>query len=325
MRRRDLILTELATALPCVPALPQTRPRQIGWLGTNPPSTPQQQAIVDAFLQVLRESGFVEGQTITIERRHSQGQEDRHVAFAAELAGMNVDLIVAVSTTAALAAKRATSSIPIVMADVGNPEQQGLVASLARPGGNVTGVSNGLMAASGKVVQIAEEALRGRSRMAILWNPDSPLSAHVFQTIEAPAARTLGLALISAEVRGPADLERAFEVVLRERAEFLYAHAGMFAHQHPILAFAEANRLPVIVPLRHWASAGALITFSPDLRDQFRRVGLYVVKILRGAQPADLPVEQPTKFELILNLKTAYRLGLEIPLSLQAAADEVIE
>jgi putative ABC transport system substrate-binding protein len=325
VRRRDLISIGLAAVLPTVPALPQTRIRRIGWLGTTPPSTPEQQAIVDAFIQVLRKHGFVEGQTIMIERRHSYGQEDRHSGFAAELVGMNVDLIVAVSAGAAAAASRATSSIPIVTVDGSDPQRQGLVASLARPGGNVTGLSNGLSESASKLLQIAKEALPSLPRVAILWNPDNPGSAYLFRETNMPSAAVFGLTVISVEVRGPADLEQAFGTVLREQAEILYAHAGMFAHQHPILAFAAAHQLPVIVQLRHWASAGALMTFSPDLRDQFRRVGDYVVKILKGTQPADLPVERATKFELVLNLKMARILGLEIPLSVQTAADQVIE
>jgi putative ABC transport system substrate-binding protein len=325
MRRRDLILTGLAAALPSVPALPQARTHRIGWLGNVPPSTPQQQAIVDAFLQALREHGFIEGQNITIERRHSYGQETQHSTFAAELVGMNVDLIVAVTAGAATAASRATSSIPIVTVDGSDPERQGLVTSFARPGGNVTGLSNALAESATKFFQLTREALPNLSRVAILWNPDNPGSAHLFREINIPNASEFGLTVISVEVRGPGDLEQAFGTVLREKAEILYVHAGLFAHQHPILAFAAANRLPVLVQLRHWAGAGALMTFSPDLRHQFRRVGEYVVKILKGAQPADLPVERPTKFDLLLNLKTARSLGLEIPLSVQTAADGVIE
>jgi putative ABC transport system substrate-binding protein len=274
---------------------------------------------------VLREHGFVEGQNVTIERRHSYGQEGQHSTFAAELVGMNVDVIVAVTAGAAAAAKRATSSIPIVTVDGSDPEQQGLVASLARPGGNVTGLSNALAEAARKFLQVTKEALPSLSRIAILWNPDNPGSAYLFREINLPSAREFGLTVISVEVRSPGDLEQAFGRVLRENAEIVYAHAGLFAHQHFILAFAAAHRLPVIVQLRHWAAAGALMTFSPDLRDQFRRVGDYVVKILRGTRPADLPVERPTKFDLVLNLKTARSLGLEIPLSVQTAADEVIE
>ena len=211
MRRRDFISIALAAVLPTVPALPQTRTRRIGWLGTTPPSTPEQQAIVDAFNQVLREHGFVEGQTILIERRHSYGQEDRHSGFAAELVGMNVDLIVAVSAGAAAAASRATSAIPIVTVDGSDPQRQGLVASLARPGGNVTGLSNSVSESASKFLQIAKEALPSLSRVAIFWNPDNPGSAYLFGEINRPSAVALGLTVIPIEVRGPADLEQAFE------------------------------------------------------------------------------------------------------------------
>ncbi len=326
MKRRELILLGLAAALPSFPAFPQTtQMRRIGWLGTTPPSTQQQHAIVETFLQVLRDNGFVEGQNITIERRYSLGQEDRHSSAAAELVAMGVELIVTISSPATLAAKRATSSIPIVMASVANPEQQGLVASLARPGANVTGVSNALIDTHWKTYQLIQEAMPGRSHIAILWNPDSSSSSQTFNKIDRPATKQFGLMVVSGEVRGPADLERVFQTVLREKAEVLYPHAAMFAHQEPILSFASAHRLPVVVALRHWAPAGALMTLSPDLRDQFRRAGFYVVKILNGAKPAEMPVEQPTKIEIVINLKAAQALSIDLPLSLLASADEVIE
>jgi putative ABC transport system substrate-binding protein len=298
---------------------------RIGYISFAQPTTPLGERRQQQFLQELRRYGFVEGQNLLIERRFSQGQEDRHAAFAAELVHMKVDLIVAVGTTAARAAKEATSTIPIVV-NVGNAERTGLIHSLARPGGNLTGVSSQIGGeTAGKNFQLLKEALPELSRVAVLWNPDNPASAMTYREGEVPAARVLSLDLIAREIRGPADLEPALAAVARDRAQWLTAHTVLSPYRARILEFAAIHRLPVYVSDGAWAQAGALMGYAPDFDDVERHVATYVGKILKGAKPADLPVEQPTKFELVINLKTAKALGLTIPQSLLLRADEVIQ
>jgi putative ABC transport system substrate-binding protein len=239
---------------------------------------------------------------------------------------MKVDLIVVIDSVAARAAKQATNTIPIVMVAVANPEQQGLVASLARPGGNVTGMSNNMVGDLGsKLLQILKDALPQRSRVAILWNPDNPASERGLKETDVPTAKALGMEPIAVGVRSAADLERAFETVIRERADVLYPHLALWAHRARIQEFAVQHRRPTVVLAREWSQLGVLISYGPDFRDLFQRSAMYVAKILRGAKPADLPVEQPTKFELVINLKTAKALGLTIPQSILARADEIIQ
>jgi putative tryptophan/tyrosine transport system substrate-binding protein len=298
---------------------------RLGWFAFAPPTDPATVAIHDAFLQELRAHGFVEGQNVQMERRYTEGREDRTAALAAEFVSMKVDLIFATYSGAVRAAKEATSTIPIVMAAVANPERQGLVASLARPGGNVTGTSSVGAESGAKLMQIAKDALPQRSRLAILWNPDLPISALSVRETEVPAATALGMPPILVGVRSPADLERALDTITRERINVLYPHLAMWPHRQQIVDFATKHRLPVVTAAREWTQIGGLISYGPDLRDGFRRSAMYVVKILRGANPADLPVEQPTKFELVINMKTAKALGLTIPQSVLLRADQVID
>ena len=297
---------------------------RIGWLGLNRPESPRPR-VLEGFVDTLRAHGFAEGRNLVIERRYSEGREEQNDKAAAEFVQMKVDLIVATYAGAARAAKRATGTIPIVIAGGGNPERLGFVASLARPGGNVTGVSNMAIDWSSKPLQIIKDGLPERTRVAILWNPDNPASTLAFRDTDLPAAKALGMSALGVEVRSPADLERAFDTVLRERAEVLYAHLPMSPHRVRIQAFAERHALPVVAGTREWAHLGALISYGPDWRDLYGRAAVYVAKILNGAKPADLPVEQAAKFDLVINLKTAKALGLTIPPSLLARADQVIE
>jgi len=298
---------------------------RLGWFAFSPPTNPEVLALHDAVLQELRAQGFVEGQNVRIERRYTEGRQEREAALAAEFVRMKVDLIFATYSGAVRAAKEATSTIPIVMGAVANPERQGLVASLARPGGNVTGTSSIGAESGAKLLQIAKDALPQRSRLAILWNPNLPISALSVRETEVPAATALGMPPILVGVRSPADLEPALDTIVRERIDVLYPHGAMWPHRQQIVDFATKHRIPVVTAAREWTQIGGLISYGPDLRDGFRRSALYVVKILRGANPAELPVEQATKFELVINLTTAKVLGLTIPPSLLQRADQVIE
>ena len=298
---------------------------RIGFLGTVPPSKPAGQGAWEAFLQGLRDHGFVEGKNVVFERRYSEGREDRHAGFVAAFIDLKVDLLITGSSTAARAAKDATSTIPIVMLGVANPDRQGLVASLARPGGNVTGISNQGGETSGKRLSLFKEILPRLSKVALVWNPDNIASATTFREGDVPAAKALGMILISLEVREARDLDRAFTTITSERPDALWVHATAAPFRTRILEFADRNRLPSGAATPSWSQAGGLMSYGPDPADLLRRAATHVAKILKGTKPADLPVEQPTKFELVINLKTAKALGLTIPPSLLARADQVIE
>jgi len=298
---------------------------RIGWLDITPPPTPATRKSQDAFVRAMRDRGFIEGHNVSFERRYSEGREERQAGFVTELLGMKVDLIVTSSSAAVRAAKQATSTTPIVMLSVAVPERQGLVASLARPGGNVTGMSNQLGEASGKMLQLLKETLPQLSKIAVVWNPDNLGSAISFKEGERPAAEALRVALVSLEVRGPEDLDRAFTTLTSERPDALWVHIVASPFRPRLLEFAAKNRLPTVAQASGWPKAGALMSYGPDLADLYARAATYVAKILRGEKPADLPVEQPTKFEFVINLKTAKTLGLTIPPSLLARADQVIE
>ena len=299
---------------------------RIGWLGIAPPTSPPLQRASDAFLQGLRDHGFVEGQNVILERRYSEGREDRHTAFVAEFVQMKVDLIVASSSAAAHAAKQATSTIPIVMLAIASPERQGLVVSLARPGGNVTGMPNQLGGElSGRMFQVLKETVPKLSKVAILWNPDNVASAISFREGEIPAAKALGVALVSVEVRGPGDVERALTTIASERPHALWVHLVALPLRARLMEFAAAHRLPTVAQSSVWPQSGGLMSYGPDTADLLRRGAAQAAKILKGAKPADLPIEQPTKFEFVINLKTAKALGLTIPQTLLLRADQVIE
>ncbi len=300
---------------------------RIGFLQSSPPAIPGVASLLEAFRQGLREGGWVEGQNILIEYRFTEGRVERYPSLAAELVSLKVDLIVAASSLGAHAAKQATTTIPIVMVYVFDPVGLGVVASLARPGGNVTGVA--FVAGpeiAGKYLELLKEAVPKVSRVAVLSNPDSPASPVLLRETEA-AAQALAVKLQLLEVRSPNELEGAFAAMTRERAGALLVlpHPFTFYHAKRIADLAAKSRLPVMYPFRESVEAGGLMAYAANAPDMYRRAATFVDKILKGAKPADLPVEQPTKFELVINLKTAKALGLTIPRSVLIRADEVIE
>ena len=282
--------------------------------------------IGEAFRQGLRDLGYVEGQNIVIEYRWAEGRAERLPDLAVELVNLKVDVIVAGGTPAPLAAKHATRTIPIVMGGAGDPVGTGLVASLARPGGNVTGLSTLTPELGRKRLQLLKEVVPGVSRVAVLWNAANPYAVLNMRETEA-AARTLGVQVQSLEVRGPDDFESALPAAIRGRAGALIVVDDplTLTYRVRIVDFAARNRLPAMYGFREYAEAGGLMAFGASLADLGRRAATYVDKILKGAKPADLPVEQPTKFELVINLKTAKALGLTIPQSVLLRADQIIE
>lgn len=280
----------------------------------------------ESFREALRELGYVEGRNLALEQRWSEGITDRLPALAAELVQLRVDVIVASGTQGVRAAKQATRTIPIVMAVSTHPEKIGLVESLAHPGGNVTGLSNMAPELAGKRLELLKEIAPRVLRIVYLWNPASPVEPMGFQDMLA-AGRAAGVEILSAEVRTPDDYPAAFAFVASTRAHALIAVGNPvnFKHRHLIVDFALKTRIPSIYEERLFVEAGGLMSYAPSFSDLFRRAATHVDKILRGAKPADLPVEQPVKYELVINLKTAKALGLTIPPSLLVRADQVIE
>ena len=264
-----------------------------------------------------------------IEYRSAEGKLERLPALAAELVALKVDVIVAASTLAALAAKQATRTLPIVFAAAGDPVTSGLVTSLARPGGNVTGLSFFSPELVGKCLEQLKQAVPEVSRVAVLWQPGGPGERTEKDMLKAAevAARALGVRLQFVEARGPEDFDRAFSDMTRARAGALTVLPStmFFNERRRLVDLAAKNRLPAVYPWREYVEAGGLMSYGPNVPDLFRRAATYVDKILKGAKPGDLPVEQPTKFELVINLKTAKALGLTIPQSLLQRADQVIE
>jgi putative ABC transport system substrate-binding protein len=280
----------------------------------------------DAFSNELRKLGYVEGKNILVERRYSEGQAELYPQLAADLVGLKVDLIMVVTTPAALAAKAATATIPILFVTAIDPVGAGLAASLARPGGNVTGLATLSPELSTKRLELIKELIPRVSRVAVLWNAGNPANAVVRPEIEG-AAHRLGLVLRSYEVQRPDDFASTFDAIVRERPEALLvpSDALMFQRREQIAQVALQARLPAIFEPREMAAAGGLMAYGPSYAEMFRRAAFYVDRLLKGAKPADLPFEQPTKFELVINLKTAKAIGLTIPPALLARADEVIQ
>lgn len=302
----------------------QARCTGSGGSGFSTPTRPEEFVLQEPFHQVLREHAFVEGQNVTVVRRYVDGQAERNAQFAAEFVGMKVDLLVTVGAPATRAAKDATSTIPIVMVALANPERLGLVASLAHPGGNVTGVSNLGAEFTARMLQILKDALPNRSRIAILWTPNNPASA-LFLKEDVATAAALGLTPIPIEIRAQADLDHAFESAVRAHGDVLYPQLALLAHRVRIVELSAKHRLPIVMGSEQWTEIRALMSYGPDWAALLRRAGLYAARILRGTKPADLPVEQPTKFRLVVNLKTAKALGLTIAPSVMLQADRVIE
>jgi len=298
---------------------------RIGVLAAGFPATSSHAAA--ALEQGLREHGYVEGQSIVVERRFGEARPERMSDMAAELVRMKVDLIVASTDAAIAAVKQRTRTIPIVMINSTDPVGTGFVASLARPGGNVTGLSSVSPELSAKRLEVLKEVVPGLSRVAIMWNPEVRGAVLDYKETEA-AARLLRVQLQSVEVSRADDLDQAFSAIARGRADALVIppiNAVLFANRGQVAARAQRNRIPSMAGQREYVDAGGLMAYGPSIPDAWRRAAVLVDKILKGAKPADLPVEQPTKFELVINLKTAKALGLTVPPTLYAFANEVIE
>jgi putative ABC transport system substrate-binding protein len=325
MRRRNFItlLGGAAVAWPLGAGAQQAgKLPTIGFLGTTTPSAWSQW--VAAFVQRLRDFGWIEGRTIAVEYRWGEGRDERFVEIAAELVQLKVDVIVT-SGTALLAAKQATSVIPIVFAVANDPVGSGFVASLSRPGGNITGLSLQSTDLAGKRLELLREVVPDLRRLAIMAHVGNPGAVLEMAEVQA-AARALGLEVATLEIRRAEDIAPAFEALNgRVNALYIETDALIFTHRIRINTLALAARLPTMHSVRAYVEAGGLMSYGPNYTDLFRRAGELVDKILRGAKPADIPVEQPTKFDLVINLTTAKALGLEIPPTLLGRADEVIE
>jgi putative ABC transport system substrate-binding protein len=317
----------LVTASFAAEAQQAAKVARIGFLGSNPAAASPH--FREAFLQGLRDLGYVEGRNFVIEYRGAEGKPERLPALAAELVAIKVDVIVCAGTLAAEAAKQATRTVPIVFAGVGDPVTSGLVTSLARPGANVTGMSTLASELVGKGLELVKQAVPGVSRVAVLWQPGGfpeRTEKELLKEVDM-AGRPLRLQLQFVEARRPADVDRAFSEMTKARAGALNVLPGnMFiSERRRLVALAAKNWLPAVYPWREFVDVGGLMSYGPNFADLFRRAATYVDKILKGAKPADLPVEQPTKFELVINLKTAKALGLTIPPSVLGRADEVIQ
>jgi len=324
VRALTLLLAMLLAAPFAAEAQP---PPKIGYLALDLAGNPR---VREALWQGLRELGYVEGRTFVIEYRDAEGNPERLAALATELVALKVDIIVAPGTLAAVAAKRATTTVPIVFPTTGNPVTDGLVESLARPGGNVTGVAN-LSAGKliGKSLQMLKQALPRIGRVAALNQSGATVerTAREMVTQAQASARALGVALDFVEIRRPGDLETAFGEMTRRRADALVVmpYATLVNQRQRIVALAGQHRVPAVYMYREYVEVGGLMSYGPDLAESFRLSAAYVDRILKGARPADLPVEQLTKFELVINLRTAKALGLTMPQSVLQQADQIIE
>jgi putative ABC transport system substrate-binding protein len=276
--------------------------------------------------QRLAELGYVEGKNLVIDFRTAEGQPDRLPALVAELVRLRPDALVVLNTQGVTAAKKATQTIPIVFGAVGDPLGTGIVPSLAHPGGNITGVSLLNAELSGKGLQLLKEAVPAASRVAVLWNSENLLHRKVREATEA-AAVTLKVRLQLLDVRGPGDLPKAFDAITRQRGEALlvFPDTVTLAHRKPILDFASSRRLPALYPFREMVDEGGLMCYGASLAENLRQAADYVDKILKGAIPGTLPIAQPTRFDLLINLRTAKALGLTMPQSLLLRADQVMQ
>ncbi len=331
MKRREFIalLGGMSVWPSCLCAERAPKVARIGLLATGALDSADQQVTLDAFRQGLRERGYVEGQNVVIEYRTADGKIERFPQLAKELVPLDLDLIVASNTPAALAAKAATTTIPIVVPVMGDPIADGLVASLARPGGNITGLTFLGPELATKRLELLKQALPNISRVAALWHPgaygESTMSGMLRKMEAAAGALLVQLQLVA--VRGAAEFERAFGTIARERADALIVLPSpmLFSERSHIIDLATRHRLPSIAMAREFVALGGLMAYGANIPDLFRRAGVYVDVILQGTKPADLPVQQPTKFELAINLRTAKALDLDVSPTLLALADEVIE
>jgi putative ABC transport system substrate-binding protein len=319
-----LVAALVAVALPLTAAAqPAAKIPRIGYLSSNQAAAVA--PFIEVFRQGLQEHGWVDGQNVIIETRYAEGQFDRLPGLVDELVRLNVDVIVAGPTPSAIAASKGTRTIPIVMASVADPVKFGLVTSLARPGGNITGVSFSVgLEIFGKGLELLKDTLPKVRRVAILWNPANPAQAVAVKDVRAAAER-LGIEVWALEGRGP-NFERVFTDMAKARVDavLVVADALYLLHRARLAELATRSRLPSMHGLRENVEAGGLMSYGPSLRAIYRRAAVYVDKILRGAQPGDLPVEQPTTFELVVNLRTAKAIGLTIPQPILARADEII-
>ena len=307
-------------------AQPQVNAYRIGILAGSSPTSPEAAHVWRGFFQGLRELGYVEGKNIAIEFRWADGKFERLPELAAELVRLKVDLIVTAVTQASLAAKNATGTIPIVMVAVANPVDSGIIASLARPGANITGTSVMNDEVVGKQLELLKEALPAISRVGAMWNPANP----VFQKLQLRAleatARALNVRLQKVEARDQEEIERAFKAIAKERTRALHVLPDpvFTAHRRMIADLALKLRLPSVSGTKEYAEAGLLMSYGPSFPESYRRAAIYVDKILKGAKPGDLPIERPTKFEFVINLGTAKQIGVTLPQSLLYRADKVI-
>jgi putative tryptophan/tyrosine transport system substrate-binding protein len=329
VKRRDLLaLVGGAAAVLSLAAEAQQAAKvvRIGYLAANLAASPH---LREAFLHGLHDLGYVEGRNVVIEYRDAEGKYERFPALATELVALKVDVIVVTSTPSAVAVKQATRTIPIVFTWAADPIGSGLVTSLAWPGGNITGLSFLAADLVGKRLELLKQAVPGVSRVAALWHPGDYVERMEKDMLTAAdhAARALGLQLQVVEARGPEDFDRAFSDMTRARADAVTVQSTniFFIERTRLVDLAAKNRLPAMYLSREFVDAGGLMSYGPNVADLHRRAATYVDKILKGAKPGDLPVEQPTKFELVINLKTANALGLTVPPAILARADEVIE
>jgi ABC-type uncharacterized transport system substrate-binding protein len=322
-----LLITVLLTTAPTAEAQQPKKVFRIGYLAISDPATDSTRA--EAIRLALRGHGYVEGHNIAIEYRYAEGRVDRAPELAAELVRLKVDVIVVPGGAPWIqAAKNATKTIPIVMMSGGSdPVEEGLVESLARPGGNVTGITTLSRELGGKRLELLKEAVPKLARIAVLYDPTAPGSLRELKEDLPVAARAMGLTLQPWEVRDAAGFEKVFAALRKEHPDGLYVAVGplMRANQERTIGFALKSRLPSVYSTREAVEAGGLMSYHADLADSYRRVAYYVDRILKGAKPGDLPVEQPTKFELVINLKTAKQIGVTIPQSVMYRADRVIK
>ena len=325
---RKPVLSILFVVLLAVGAIAEAQQQaklpKIGWLESS--TTVRGTPLGELFLRKLHELGYVEGKNIAIEYRSADDKLDRLPALAGELVRLNVDVLVAVTTPSAIAGKNATRTIPIVFILVADPVEAGLIDSLARPGGNITGLTNIAAVLAGKRLELLKETVPKLSRVALLWDPQNPGSAQAWKESQLPA-RALGLQLHSMEVSSADKFEGAFKDATKARSAALAVtpSAVAFSNRKQIVELAAKLRLPAIYYRDEFVDSGGLMSYGADLDDHYRRAAIYVDKILKGAKPADIPVEQPTKFELVINLKTAKQIGLIIPQSVLYRADKVIK
>jgi ABC-type uncharacterized transport system substrate-binding protein len=324
---RFLIAAGALIAVPLVAdAQPAARVYRIGYLGATASASPQNLGLRDAFRQGLREHGWVEGSNILIEYRSAEGKFDRLPELASELVSAKADVIFAPSSIQVEAARKATLTVPIVFAIHADPVGSGHVASLRRPGGNITGLALMQSQFTAKGLELLKEAVPRATRIAVLWHPATPSHGPGMQAVNS-AASVLKIQVQSLPVRGPDDFEDAFSAMVRERADAVLVIAGapFFAAPRQLAELAVKHRLPTMFGARLYAEAGGLMSYAADYEHQVRRAAAYVDKILKGANPADLPIEQAAKFELVINLKTAKALGITIPQSILTRASDVIQ